>query len=298
MAEFFALALSLPTLLFTPLLGALFLYWALVILGIFDVDSLDSGHAEGALEGAMKGAGDAALEGVMKGAGDAALEGVMKGAGDAALEGVSKGSAEVLAGMHKGSEALAQAGMAANLLAFLGIGKVPVTIVLSVMVVVAWLTSFVGNFTLLKLGLVDGPLFWLSAAGVLLSACFVSMVTTSLVMRPFVKLFKPEAVRAQESLVGGTCKVTSARVDERSGRAEYSHKGVHLTLDVRYDGSSLILRDHEVLIVQYDRSKNCYLVRPLLEVEGTQGSQTPDSTSSRQAQAAQSVGSQAHKSGQ
>lgn len=284
MAEFFALALSLPTLLLTPLLGALFIYWALVIIGIFDVDSLDSGHADGALEGTVKGASEAALEGALK------------GAGEAAFEGVSKGSAEVLAGMHKGSEAMAQAGMAANLLAFLGIGRVPVTVVLSVMVVVAWLTSFIGNFILLKLGVVEGPMFWLSAVGVLVAAGVISMMVTSLTMRPFVGIFKPQLVQAQESLVGVTCKVTSARVDERSGRAEYSHKDVHLTLDVRCEGGASILRDQEVLIVQYDRSKNFYWVRPLFESELGQTATTTDS--SRLTQAAQVAGTQTqHKSG-
>lgn len=108
MSTFLALALSLPTAIFTTLLLVLLVYWLLVLVGAV---GLDFGGADGAIE-----AKAGALEG---------------------LEAKS-GAADAVSGLD------AKAG----LLESLGFGVVPSTIILTFLTFWAWITSMVGSYFL------------------------------------------------------------------------------------------------------------------------------------------------------
>lgn len=58
--------MTLPTAIFTILLGLVILYWLLFLIGSLDLDVL--GGADGAAEGAIEGAAEGAIEGAAEGA--------------------------------------------------------------------------------------------------------------------------------------------------------------------------------------------------------------------------------------
>lgn len=251
MLEFIAIALSFPVVIFAPFMVAITVYWLLAIMGITDVDSLDGGAGDGALEGTMKGAGEAFADG--------ALDGSLKG-GAEALAGAHEGSADGAAdGLDAGEHGV---GLLSSLLGFLGVGRIPVTIVLSVLTVIGWLTCFVFTYLLLKQGLA-ALAFFAVGTGLFLGSCLVAIALTSAVLRPFANAFKSETMRAQESLIGHTCVITSQRADARFGRAEYSAKNTQLVLDVRCMSEAGLQRGETGVIVGYDREKNFYVLEPL-----------------------------------
>ena len=66
MQEFLDAVLSYPTVFFTVLLAAAFMYWVLVIVGAMGIDVLDIDF-EGASEGVAEGAAEGAAEGLAEG---------------------------------------------------------------------------------------------------------------------------------------------------------------------------------------------------------------------------------------
>jgi len=249
MIEFLQIALSFPTVVFTTLLGAVLIYWLLVIAGALDLDTLDGG-AEGALDGALDGAADGALDGV--------ADGALDGAADGALEGVADGASEGLGA----AEAVEGAGAVAGLLAFLRIGKIPVTVVLSVLILWSWLVSFVASFALQRASL-EGLLYALAVIGVGVGSLVVAVPATSWALAPLERLFVLEDTRVEERLVGQTCRIKTLRVDRSFGMAEYDDGAAGLLLQVRCPRENDLRKGQDALIVGYNRKDGTYQVEPL-----------------------------------
>jgi hypothetical protein len=111
MTEFFAAALSFPTVVFTVLLLIAGAYWMLVIVGAAGMDVLDFDiDVEIGADGAAEGAAEAAAEG--------AAEGATEGAG------------------HGGG-----GGIVGALMAAIRVKGVPLTIVLSLVVFYGWIIT-------------------------------------------------------------------------------------------------------------------------------------------------------------
>ncbi len=275
MIEFLQIALSLPTVLFTTLLGTVLGYWILVILGALDIEGL-GGSAEGAADGVLEGAADGVLEGaadgVLEGAADGVLEGaadgVLEGAADGVVEGAADGVVEGAAdGAVEGSAegSIEGAGAVAGLLAFLRVGKVPVTVVLSVLVLWSWLFTFMGSFGILRGGF-GGILFALAAAVVGVAGLGLAVPATSFTVRPLERLFERETTRVEGTLVGRTCRIRSLRVDRTFGMGEYDDGAAGLLLQVRCPRDNDLSKGSEALIVGYDRKSGFYQVEPLPRV--------------------------------
>src|SRR5687767_4019067 len=131
MNEFLQVILSYPTVPLTIGMGIVLCYWLFVMVGAVGIDLLD-----GAAEGATKGAAEAAA-GALKGAAESAagaLKGAAEGAGGA-LKGAGEGAAELGGGDDLPSSM--------SLLAWLGLGKVPVTIAGSALTFSAWFFSVI-----------------------------------------------------------------------------------------------------------------------------------------------------------
>ena len=126
MAQFLHQIMALPTVVYTALLGIVFVYWLFVIVGALDIDMVGGdveglaegaaeGGFEGAAEGAMEGATEGAMEGsrgrhgrraegVMEGAAEGVMEGAAEGVMEGAAEGVMEGAAEgVMEGAAEGA---------------------------------------------------------------------------------------------------------------------------------------------------------------------------------------------------
>ncbi len=123
--QFLQEAFTMPTAVFSTLLGLVIVYWVIGLLGLGSLDGLFEGAADGVLDGAVDGVLDGAADGVLDGAAD----GVLDGAADAGLEGAAEG---VEADAHHG-------GFFAS-----GLGEMPMTIFLSLVIFFAWLFIFFG----------------------------------------------------------------------------------------------------------------------------------------------------------
>ncbi|MBI3181031.1 MAG: hypothetical protein HYZ28_02680 [Myxococcales bacterium] len=249
MQEFLQVILSFPTVPFTVLLGVVICYWAFVTVGALGVDLF-----EGAGEGAGKAVGEA-VEGAAKAltAGGKALADVDLGGADADLGGDAAAD---------GSEAAAK-GLAhdAGILAWLGLGKVPITVSASAIAFWGWLFSALGTIHLAK-AIADPP-GWGAKLLVLALASVAALLASSLTVRPLHRLFDTRELERKSQVMGRVCTITSGKVDGEFGTASFDDGGAGLLLKVTCPKQNSMKKGDRALIVDYDGPSDSYEVEPV-----------------------------------
>lgn len=262
MTEFLHIALGFPTVLFTVPLGVALLYWAVAIVGGIDLEALQGADA---LDGAAE-ALDGALDGAVDGVADA-LDGALDGVADAA-DGALDGAADALDGAADGAELDAadaldhDGGVLVWLSTALRLGKVPLTVVVTLLLFWGWVTSFLVAW--LFLHPLAGLLTGLGAGVVGLALSLVAgTALTNVSARPLEPVFRSAPGRRAASLAGEVCTVRTGRVDGRFGEALLTLGGDDLLLQVRCDVPNHLSRGASALIVHFDPQREAYVVEPL-----------------------------------
>lgn len=241
MSELIEASLRFPTVVFTILLGIAMVYWLFVLLGALDIDLLGGADASGA----AKGIGDALAGGAKGGA-----EG-LKGIGDAFVG--SKGGAE-------GAKLVVDGG--GGVWSGLGLGKVPVTISVSLILLVGWCGSLLAMHHLPG---VFGDAAWLPAT-VLLGVVILAMPIAALLVRPLHPVFELKVGKSNRDYVGFTCTITTGKVDHDFGQATVEDGGTVLNIPVRCDRTDVLARNDKALIIDFDQARQAYLVEPAADM--------------------------------
>lgn len=255
MDEFIAVALGFPTVCFTVPLALMVLYWITVTLGVLDIDVLGGAEASaGALDaaaGKLEGALDAAA-GKMEGALDAAA-GKMEGALDAATSQA-----------HAAAEHLEAADTPViALMSALRLRRAPVTVVLTVLMLVAFVASFMGTRHLVPLL----PLpFFISGTLVFVLSLFIAWPIAAMVTFPMGPLYKSNPAITHAQLVGKRVLVSTSRVTETFGEAELADGGAGLLLQVRCTTPNDLAKGHEALLVAWHAERDAFDVEPMSSV--------------------------------
>jgi hypothetical protein len=212
-----------PTVIFTIGLGIALIYWAFVLLGALGVDLLGGGDAADA----GKAIGD--LAGAGKVVGDVA------GAGKA-IDGDALG--------HDGG--------------LLGLGRVPLTISISLVLLACWCLSLLGmHYGTSMLG--DTSLVSLL---VLVLAVAIALPIASLLVRPLVPVFAVREGKSNRDYIGHLCTVSTGHVDEQFGQATVEDGGTVLVIHIRCDKPGALARGSKALIVDFDDARQAYIVEP------------------------------------
>lgn len=224
-------SLQFPTVVFTIGLGIALFYWVFVLIGALDIDVLGGGHD---LSGAAKGIGE--IVGAGKGGAEALKVG---GGGDADVDGDG------------------------GFLDAIGLGTVPLTISLSIVLLTGWCGSLL--LMTYGAGALSGlgrwlPLFVLP--GVLIAA----VVVTSFAVRPLRKVFNVSEGKSNRDYIGHTCTITTGHVDAGFGQATIEDGGTVLVIAVRCDRESKLARGERALVIDFDTAREAYVVEPIAEM--------------------------------
>lgn len=234
MNELVEASLQFPTVVFTIALGIALVYWVFVLLGALEIDLL--GGADHAA-GAGKGLGDAF--------------GAGKGLGDAL--GAAKGGAEGLKGVKVDADGGWWSG--------LGLGAVPVTISVSLILLIAWCGSLLAMHHVAPVVGAGwfGPVLM---PVVLLAALFLA----ALAVRPLAPVFAFKEGKSNTDYVGHACTITTGTVDEQFGQATIEDGGTVLVIPVRCDRPGALRRGARALVIDFDPARQAYLVEPTADM--------------------------------
>lgn len=148
--------------------------------------------------------------------------------------------------------------LAAYLVAF-GLNGVPFSVVVTLLVLVAWTLSCLAAMWLLPL--VPTTLLRLAAGtGVLAASLAAAIPATARAIRPLRGLFVTHAALSNADLVGQPCRVLTSSVDEKFGRAEVSTRGTSINIRVWAPTPNRLTKGSEARIVEYDVAGERYLI--------------------------------------
>lgn len=238
MGEIFAVLLSFPAVVFTVLTALAMLYWIFVIVGAVDMDSL-GGAKEGVLEGAVKGAFEGAA-------------GVAKGGADAAVDGLT-GAAKGVAG---GGDLHADVDGGAGFMSTMQLRNAPVTVVASLFAIFGLLIT--GLY-----GLTFGVPSFLLGLPLFLGTSVVSLLLTSVAIRPLAPVFKVHKAKKHSDFVGKIATINTGKVTERFGQATLEDGGAGLIIEVREARDNQLKRGDRVVLVHWDEAKEAFEVEPM-----------------------------------
>ncbi|MEV7773330.1 hypothetical protein [Kitasatospora sp. NPDC086791] len=249
---FFAAALAFPTALFSFALVVVVGYWLLMLLGGLGFDALHGGHGVGH-HGHVGQVGQVGHVGhVGHGAGGHGAGG--HGAGGHVAHGTSGGHGTDGGGGGKGAHA-GTGHHHGGVPDALGLGGVPVTVAVSLLVALAWFVSLAG--TVLTSG---AP----ARGGVFAVALVASWAGTRVLVKPLRRLFPQDRPTTRGDFVGLVCVIRTGRVTADFGQAEVTAEdGSTATVQVRTTAPEPgLTAGRTALIFDYDAEGEHFLVAP------------------------------------
>lgn len=235
MGQFTEVVLGFPTVLFTGALVAVVAFWVFVLVGAADAH----GPWHHGATGGHGGAG---------GRGGGSGHGVLGGRHDPlSADGHSHGHG------HGG----------AGLLAAAGLGGVPVTVVLSLLVALSWFLTLAGSAALHGASTPAAPLRTLLHAAVTAAALVGAWFGTWLLVRPLRRLFPDVRPPSREDFVGRVCVIRTGAVTARFGQAEVAAPdGSTAVVQVRQTGGDTFTSGSSALLYAYDPEGEFFWVAP------------------------------------
>lgn len=163
-----------------------------------------------------------------------------------------------LLGAADGGDAADGGADADGLVAKLGLGAVPVTITVSLVLLVGWVGS------LLIMHYVSSAA-WVGAI-VLPGMLVAGMLVTSVLVRPLAPVFRLREGKSNRDYVGHTCTISTGHVDDGFGQATVEDGGTVLVIPVRCDRTGKLARGDKALIIDFDEARQAYLVEPTTDM--------------------------------
>ena len=228
MNELLQSSLQFPTVVWTVALGIALVYWLFVLLGALDLDLLGSGHPDF----------DVDVSGVHADVGDAS-----GGGHDAGGDG---------AGHDADGDADADG---AGVWSTLGLGTVPLTISISFILLVGWVTSLLSMHYLVG----DSGL---GKAILLPIVLILALPIAALLVKPLAPVFRIKEGKTHADYVGHICTVTTNSVDDTFGFANIEDGGSLVQISVRCDKPGKLARGDKALIIEFDPARRTFAVEP------------------------------------
>jgi hypothetical protein len=147
----------------------------------------------------------------------------------------------------------------ASYLVALGLNGVPFSVVLSLLVLVSWTVTCLAAMWLLPL-VPTSLLRIVAGLVVMLFALAVAIPVTARLIRPLRGLFVAHTAISNAALVGQACKVLTASVDEKFGRAEVAMRGASVNIRVWAETPNTLGKGSLARILDYDTAAARYLI--------------------------------------
>ncbi|MDQ3405345.1 MAG: hypothetical protein M3548_18470 [Actinomycetota bacterium] len=145
----------------------------------------------------------------------------------------------------------------------LGFGTVPLSIALSLMIVVAWFLSLVATVFIQDAAL-SPPITLVLSIAALLAALVAALLVTRIVVLPLRRLFPEANVASRNDFVGLPCVVRTGSVDLTFGQAEVTAAdGSSAIVQVRKAGDDPLRAGGTAVIYDYDPVGEFFWISPM-----------------------------------
>lgn len=140
-----------------------------------------------------------------------------------------------------------------------GLGGVPLTLVLTVLIFFSWLLCYFTELWLLR-HLPFQVLHWAIGVAVAVGALVVAAFATGIVLRPARRFFAQLRAAPQKTVLGQSAQIRSPVVTPTQGTATVEDGGAGLILQVRDTRSDRFKRGDRVVLIEYLAEQNAYRI--------------------------------------
>lgn len=146
-----------------------------------------------------------------------------------------------------------------NVLRFFNLGRIPLMVFLSFLILPLWLFCIAVNDMLGIQSLLPGLL-------TLAAGFFVSLFIAKILTIPFVKLFDKMEEDKNFSVIGRICTLQSNLTEGRIGQATVLQEGngAPIILMVSSKAGTSVKNGETALVLEYQSDKRCYLIEPYI----------------------------------
>jgi hypothetical protein len=142
----------------------------------------------------------------------------------------------------------------------LGLGGVPATAALSLLIALGWFTSLAGDAALRAVGLVNP----VTSTVLFAVALAVAFTVTRLLVRPLRTVFGDHPAPSRTDFVGRLCVVRTGRVDADFGQAEVTAAdGSSAIVQVRQNSTATLTAGSTALIYDLDHDGAFFWITPM-----------------------------------
>lgn len=149
----------------------------------------------------------------------------------------------------------------AGILESLKLRSAPASVVLSAIVLFAWIFSVLGVQA--ANAVVPRPALGAAKLLVFVLAPLLALFPTSVAIRPLAKLFAPPKAVASKDLIGQVCTIRTGTVTDRFGEATLEDGGAGVVVRVRVESGEKLARGQQAVIVGYDDERHEFTVAPM-----------------------------------
>jgi hypothetical protein len=140
-----------------------------------------------------------------------------------------------------------------------GLGGVPLTLVFTVLILIAWMISYFADYLLLR-HLPFATLRWGVGLLVLAGAFITAVPLTAIALRPVRRFFAKLRPAPLRSLLGMSAVVRSPDLTDTQGTVSVEDGGAGLILQARDDTPGRFRRGDRVVLIEYLAERNAYRV--------------------------------------
>lgn len=174
------------------------------------------------------------------------------------MEGTTDGTSEALS---EGATELAESVAGWSIFpAWIGLGKAPLSVLLSVWTVSAWVLCYLLMRTIGPMSSL-GPLRWVLGLGVVLVALFLTMPVVRLVGGALEGVFRGSSAESRADLIGRSCTITTGTADASFGQARVNEGGDWRIIQVRC--ATTLARGDRALILSWDSKADAFQIEPI-----------------------------------
>lgn len=155
----------------------------------------------------------------------------------------------------------------AGIILRMGLDGVPLTIVISLITLFAWLISYYG-VNLTREIISGGIFYYLIGLAIFFFALYFSVLLTAFLIKPLRPLLKKLEQDIEKMVMGQTAIVRTSRVDNNFGEAVLDDGGAGLILKVRSTGDNVHKKDERVVLIEHDKESNSFRVISEKEFNG------------------------------
>ncbi|MBI9017491.1 MAG: DUF1449 family protein [Phycisphaerae bacterium] len=149
--------------------------------------------------------------------------------------------------------------MLRTFLGFFHVGKVPIMVLLSILILSLWIISLMSNYYLNP----DRGMF--IGTGIALGNLVASLMITKVVLMPFAKVFESfnNDDSSTKKIVGRICIITTTKVSDKMGQAEIKTTAAPILINAKTEDGCTLNRGDEAVVVGHDKDKSIYYVMPV-----------------------------------